>query len=69
MPFKYKEVEKKRKKLGYNVVRQKGSHVVFSNNENTFPVSNHGSNDISPGVERQILKIINLTLNDFRKIK
>jgi len=69
MPFKYKEFEKKLTKLGYRVVRQKGSHVIFSDGKNTFPVPNHGSKDISPGVERQLLKILDLTINEFRKIK
>ncbi|BAS67924.1 type II toxin-antitoxin system HicA family toxin [Bathymodiolus septemdierum thioautotrophic gill symbiont] len=69
MPFKYKEFEKKLTKLGYRVVRQKGSHVIFSDGKNTFPVPNHGSKNISPGVERQLLKILDLTINEFRKIK
>jgi predicted RNA binding protein YcfA (HicA-like mRNA interferase family) len=69
MPFKYREFERKLIKLGYRVVRQKGSHVIFSDGKNTFPVPNHGSKDISPGVERQLLKILNLTINEFRKIK
>jgi predicted RNA binding protein YcfA (HicA-like mRNA interferase family) len=69
MPFKYREFERKLIKLGYSVVRQKGSHVIFSDGKNTFPVPNHGSKDISPGVERQLLKILNLTINEFRKIK
>jgi len=69
MPFKYREIEKKLRKLGYNIVRQKGSHVLFSNGEITFPVPNHGSKDISQGVEKQILKILNLNIYEFRKIK
>ena len=69
MPFKYREIEKKLVKIGYNIVRQKGSHVIFSNGKSTFPVSNHGSKDISLGVEKQILKIIDLTINEFRNIK
>ncbi|CAC9447270.1 YcfA family protein [uncultured Gammaproteobacteria bacterium] len=69
MPFKYRAFERKLTKLGYKIVRQKGSHVIFSDGKNTFPVPNHGSKDISPGVERQLLKILNLTINEFRKIK
>ncbi len=68
MPFKYREIEKKLMKMGYDIVRQKGSHVIFTNGENIFPVPNHGSKDISPGVERQILKILDLTINEFRRI-
>jgi predicted RNA binding protein YcfA (HicA-like mRNA interferase family) len=69
MPFKYREFERKLTKLGYRIVRQKGSHVIFSDGKNTFPVPNHGSKDISPGVERQLLKILDLTVDEFRKIK
>ena len=55
-------------KMEYKIVRQKGSHVIFSNGHNTFPVPKHGSKDISPGVERQLLKILNLTATEFRNI-
>ncbi len=69
MPFKYREFERKLTKLGYKVVRQKGSHVIFSDGKNTFPVPNHGSKDISPSVERQLLRILDLTIDEFRNIK
>ncbi|MEY8218175.1 MAG: type II toxin-antitoxin system HicA family toxin, partial [SAR324 cluster bacterium] len=29
--------------MGFQVVRQKGSHVIFSNGRDTFPVPKHGS--------------------------
>lgn len=69
MPFKYREFEIKLTKLGYKIVRQKGSHIIFLDGKNTFPVPIHGSKDISPSVERQLLKILNLTINEFRNIK
>ncbi len=69
MPFKYRDIERRLIKLGYQVVRQKGSHVIFSDGKNTFPVPNHGSKDVSPGVESQLLKILNLSKDEFRKIK
>jgi len=56
-------------KMGYGVVRQKGSHVIFSDGKNTFPVPNHGSKDISPGIERQLLKILGMSVDGFRNIK
>jgi predicted RNA binding protein YcfA (HicA-like mRNA interferase family) len=55
--------------MGYSIVRQKGSHVIFSDGKNIFPVPNHGSKDISIGVEKQILKILNLTVSEFKNIK
>lgn len=54
--------------MGYRVVRQKGSHVIFSDEKNTFPVPNHGSKDISSGVERQLLKILSMSVDEFKKI-
>ena len=69
MPFRYREVESRLLKMGYNIVRQKGSHVMFSDGKNTFPVPNHGAKDISPGVEKQVLKILGLTAAEFRNIK
>jgi predicted RNA binding protein YcfA (HicA-like mRNA interferase family) len=69
MPFKYKEIEKRLLKMGYTIVRRKGSHVIFSDGKNTFPVPDHGSKDISPGVERQVLKILGMSVDEFRSIK
>jgi len=68
MPYKFREVEKRLRRLGYKVVRQKGSHVLFSNGANTFPVPNHAGKDISPGVERQILKLLKMSKYDFRNL-
>lgn len=69
MPFKYREIEKRLMKMGYRVVRKKGSHVIFSDGKNTFPVPDYGSKDISPGVERQLLKILSMSVDEFRNIK
>ena len=55
--------------MGFQVVRQKGSHVIFSNGRDAFPVPKHGSNNISPGVERQLLKILAMTRDEFSNIK
>ena len=55
--------------MGYKVVRQKGSHVISSDDKNIFPVPNHGSKDISSSVENQLLKILNISVVEFRSIK
>jgi len=68
MPYKFKEIEKRLRKLGYKVVRQRGSHVVFSNGKTVFPVPNHGGKDITPGVERQIIRTLELTKDEFKKL-
>jgi len=40
--------------------------MLFSQMEGT---PKHGSNDISPGVQRQLLKILSMTREEFRNIK
>jgi len=69
MPFKYREIEKRLMEMGYRVVRQKGSLVIFSDGEKIFPVPNHGPKDISPGAERQLLALLNMSADEFRNIK
>ncbi|NTV93592.1 MAG: type II toxin-antitoxin system HicA family toxin, partial [Chlorobiaceae bacterium] len=64
-----KEIERRLLKMGYTIVRQKGSHVIFSDGKNTFPVPDHGSKDISPGVEKQVLKILGMSVDEFRSIR
>jgi mRNA interferase HicA len=47
MPYKFLEIKKRLQKLGYVIVRQKGSHVIFSDGKIAFPVPHHGGKDIS----------------------
>jgi predicted RNA binding protein YcfA (HicA-like mRNA interferase family) len=69
MPYSFREVERRLKKLGFRIVRQgKGSHVIFSNGQVTFPVPHHGGRDISPGVERKILRLTGLSAGKFREL-
>ncbi|MEA1968334.1 MAG: type II toxin-antitoxin system HicA family toxin [Thermodesulfobacteriota bacterium] len=65
----YCEIEKQLTKMGYSIVLQKGSHVIFSDGKNIFSVPNHGSKDISIGVEKQLLKILNLTAIELKNVK
>ena len=69
MPFKYREIEKRLSKLNYRIVRQRGSHVIFTDGQNTFSVPNHGSRDISLGVEKRLLKMLGLSADEFRNVK
>lgn len=68
MPYRFKDIEKRLRKLGYKMVPQKGSHVLFSNGVTTFPVPKHPGKDISPGVERQILKLLQMRKDQFREL-
>ncbi len=68
MPYSYKEIEKRLLKLWYKKVRQKWSHVLFSNGNNIFPVPCHAGKDISIGVEKKILKLIHISAEDFKNL-
>jgi mRNA interferase HicA len=68
MPYRYRDIEKRLFKLGYKIVRQRGSHVLFSNGLTTFPLPRHSGRDISPGVERQIIKLLQMSKDEFRRL-
>ena len=69
MPYNFNEISKRLKKLWFREVRQNWSHVVFSNWETTFPVPRHWWKEITPWVEKQILKILKMTREEFDKVK
>jgi predicted RNA binding protein YcfA (HicA-like mRNA interferase family) len=56
--------------LGFNEVRQRGSHKQFRRSDGrctTVPV--HAGRDISPILLRQIVKDIGLTVDEFLKYR
>jgi len=66
--LKPKEVIAVLEKLGFNMVRQRGSHQQFRHPDGratTVPV--HGSRDLSPILLRQICKDIRLSTEQFIK--
>ena len=69
MPYKFRDIQNRLKILWVVVVRQKGSHVIFSNGKTTFPVPNHGNKDISPGVEKKVIEFVGLDKKDFDNLK
>jgi predicted RNA binding protein YcfA (HicA-like mRNA interferase family) len=53
-------------KLGFNEVRQKGSHKQYRHPDGRFTtLPFHANRDISPILLRQIAKDINLTVEEF----
>lgn len=53
----YREVEKDLARVGFEPVRQKGSHVVFRNGEGrSLTVPDHGGSDIAKGTMRSIAR-------------
>ncbi len=64
----FKIMEKILTNLGFEKVRQKGSHVFFRHeNGRTTTVPNHKGRDLARPLIREILREIELTLNDFLK--
>jgi len=54
------------KRIGFNKVRQRGSHQQFRHPDGrTTTVPFHGGGDISPILLRQIAKDIGMTINEF----
>jgi len=64
--LKPKEVITILEKLGFQEVRQKGSHKQFRHSDGRFTtVPVHQGRDISPLLLRQIIKDIHLTIEEF----
>ncbi len=62
-----KEAIKIFKKLGYRVVRQKGSHIRLRDDNNQFhkPLTIPDHKVLKPGLLRNLIKDSNLSLEDF----
>jgi predicted RNA binding protein YcfA (HicA-like mRNA interferase family) len=55
-------------RLGFYVVRQKGSHVFYRHPDGrTTTLPNHPGRDLARPLVREILREIELTPDDFRK--
>jgi predicted RNA binding protein YcfA (HicA-like mRNA interferase family) len=64
--LKPREIVKILKSLGFDMVRQKGSHQQFRHADGrATTVPDHHGRDISPLLLRQICKDIGLTTDDF----
>jgi len=68
MPYKFIDIKKRLNKLGFEVKRQRGSHVIFSDGKIVFPVPKHSNKDISTGIENKILTLLNINKEDFRDL-
>lgn len=69
MPAKARDLQKDAKKLGFGMVRQKGSHARWKHPDGratTIPV--HGDSEIGNWLFHEILKQLGITEGDFRKL-
>lgn len=62
----FREFSKLLKAKGYFSVRQKGSHVIFENNQgNTITVPNHPGKTLGKGLLRQLINDLDMTVDEF----
>jgi len=69
MPAKARDLQKVAKKLGFRMVRQKGSHARWKHPDGratTIPI--HGDSEIGSWLFYEILKQLGITEEDFRKL-
>lgn len=64
----YRHLDKVLHKLGYSIVRTKGSHIQYKKGSSLVTISKHSNKEISIGVFGVILRELNLSRDDFWKI-
>jgi predicted RNA binding protein YcfA (HicA-like mRNA interferase family) len=64
----FKTMEKVLRHLGFELVRQKGSHVLYRHPDGrTTTVPNHPGRDLARPLVREILREIEMTPEEFQK--
>jgi predicted RNA binding protein YcfA (HicA-like mRNA interferase family) len=64
---RFKEMEKVLLGLGFQIVRQKGSHVFYRHSDGrTTTVPSHPGRDLARPLVREILREIEMTPEEFR---
>ena len=69
MPAKARDLQKAARKLGFQMARQKGSHVRWKHPDGratTIPI--HGNSEIGSWLFYEILKQLDITEEEFRKL-
>jgi predicted RNA binding protein YcfA (HicA-like mRNA interferase family) len=54
------------RKIGFQVERQRGSHIVMSKGEIILVIPNH--NTVAKGTERELIKDAGLTVEEFNDL-
>lgn len=66
--LKFRELKKTLKAFGYVPMRQKGSHVIFANeNGSILSVPNHPRKTIGKGLLKQYIRDMDITIDEFLK--
>lgn len=58
--MKYNEFIRLVERNGWIKVRQSGSHIIYRKDGKTYVVPNHGSKEISKGLERKMRREMSL---------
>ncbi len=67
MPYKAKEILKALKGLGFEELRQSGSHLILKHPDGRRTIIPMHTDTIGKGLFKQILKQSNIDLQTFRK--
>jgi len=68
-PAKPDEVRRILEKLGFNCIRQSGSHAVYHHSDGRWTtVPMHKGKDLGKGILRKILKDAKLSVDEFEKL-
>ncbi len=69
-PAKPEEIVRVLEKLGFEKIRQSGSHVVFHHSDGRWTtVPLHKGKDVAKGTLSKILKDIGLSYEEFKRLK
>ena len=66
VPVSGKQMVRVFRKIGYTVVRQKGSHIIMEKGEDLLVIPNH--DQVAKGTERDLIKDAGLTVREFNKL-
>lgn len=67
--LKAKQIERVLLQLGFVQIRQKESHAFYKHSDGRYTVIPfHGSEDIGRGLLRQILREVNLSVDELTKL-
>jgi len=66
LPVSGKQMVKVFRKIGFQVDRQRGSHIVMSKGDVILVIPNHAT--VAKGTERGLIKDAGLTVEEFNKL-
>jgi len=66
LPVSGKQMVKVFRKIGFQVERQRGSHIVMSKGEAILVIPNHDT--VAKGTERELIKDAGLTVEEFNEL-